>query len=267
MLTLKVGPNVDVSSLNSPRRSRSKFRPFCSPSAASRSFLDDLVPVREGEAWEAAPRPLEEASIMRAPPIASVETMQRRRRLCPPIFDAPPRAGDTVTGRPPPLEVLQRLLGVVMAGRKGQRGARARGGELKRHAKAEPRKERKEKCVVAACCDPNFWNLRNSFSLRALCHPFLFVLALFSTTSYFSRTRFLSGEEAPPPPLERPGTSYHSLSSRERFFSHTPISFQPLQPCSSSSSASSCALTAAAPLPLPVLRFAFFFSSSGSRAS
>lgn len=84
--------------------------------------------------------------------------------------------------------------------------------------------------------------------------------------SFLSHSLPLRGGGAPPP-LERSGTSYHSFSSREQFFSHTPISFQPLQPCSSSSSASSCALTAAAPLPLPVLRFAFFFSSSGSRAS
>lgn len=111
--------------------------------------------MREGEAREAALGLLVEANeSKKTQPTASAMTKQKRRRLSarPPAThledeDAPPsRAGDIVSGRPPPpVEALRGLRGAVMAARRGKgerQGLETRQGIREGKRKKEPKPQR-----------------------------------------------------------------------------------------------------------------------------
>ena len=95
-------------------------------------------------------------------PTASAMTTQRRRRFSRPLAihcGAPSRAGDTVTGRPPPAEALRGLLGAVMASRtrKGVRRGLEREEGFSRRDLCEEAKERARlKSVVRSFCNLEF---------------------------------------------------------------------------------------------------------------
>lgn len=116
-----------------------------------RSFLEDLGAEPKGEAWEPAWRPLEEASVKKRHPTATMATKQSTLLRRPVIFDAPSRLGDTVTGRPAPAEALRGLRGAVMGCKSGEWGAR-KGSRARRETRgganwsAIKERQKKESC-------------------------------------------------------------------------------------------------------------------------
>lgn len=134
-----------------------------SPSPALRSLLEDLVAVPEGEAREAAPRPLveveDESDSRKRQPTA--RPIARPIFFRPPPCGAPSRAGDTVTGRPPPAEALRGLLGAVMPFEKRGKGGAARGSKRRRaQIEIEKRSEDRARGTIEKCGRWSSWQPR-----------------------------------------------------------------------------------------------------------